>query len=247
MSSPAQGSLGFDSFVLAAATADLADEPVAREHADVVELRMDMAADGDGTAAPIDQLDDYDGELPVLATNRPTWEGGAATADEPDRLDALVAAAAHDAVVAVDLEVASLRTERGDAVAATVRDRGAAVVASRHDFEGTPPASTLRRLLHEAATLGDVGKLATTATSGADALRLLSATRAATGWGDRVATMAMGEPGRHTRAVAPVYGSRIGYAPVDPARATAPGQFDLATLARLVDELTGEAEPNPEA
>jgi 3-dehydroquinate dehydratase-1 len=49
--------------------------------------------------------------------------------------------------------------------------------------------------------------------------------------------MAMGEAGRHTRVVAPLYGSRIGYAPVDPARATAPGQYDLGTLSRLVDEL----------
>jgi len=49
--------------------------------------------------------------------------------------------------------------------------------------------------------------------------------------------MAMGEAGRHTRAVAPLYGSRIGYAPVDPDAATAPGQYDLATLAGLVDRL----------
>jgi 3-dehydroquinate dehydratase-1 len=51
--------------------------------------------------------------------------------------------------------------------------------------------------------------------------------------------MGMGEAGRHTRAVAPVYGSRLGYAPVDPADATAPGQYDLATLAELVDALGG--------
>jgi 3-dehydroquinate dehydratase-1 len=47
----------------------------------------------------------------------------------------------------------------------------------------------------------------------------------------------MGEAGRHSRAVAPLYGSRIAYAPVDPDRATAPGQFDLATLSDLVDRL----------
>jgi 3-dehydroquinate dehydratase-1 len=50
----------------------------------------------------------------------------------------------------------------------------------------------------------------------------------------------MGEPGRHTRAIAPVYGSRIGYAPLDPADATAPGQFDLATLADLLDALDAD-------
>jgi len=47
----------------------------------------------------------------------------------------------------------------------------------------------------------------------------------------------MGAAGRHTRAVAPLYGSRIGYAPVDPSAATAPGQYDLATLRDLVDRL----------
>ncbi|MFC6725501.1 type I 3-dehydroquinate dehydratase, partial [Halobium palmae] len=52
--------------------------------------------------------------------------------------------------------------------------------------------------------------------------------------------MAMGQPGRHTRAVAPVYGSRIGYAPVDPADATAPGQFDLGTLRTLIDLLASD-------
>ena len=78
-----------------------------------------------------------------------------------------------------------------------------------------------------------------TAESPADALRLLEATHAATTWGDTVATMAMGAAGSHTRAVAPVYGSRIGYAPVDPPDATAPGQYDLTTLRTLVDGLLG--------
>jgi 3-dehydroquinate dehydratase-1 len=49
--------------------------------------------------------------------------------------------------------------------------------------------------------------------------------------------MAMGAPGRHSRAVAPLYGSRIGYAPVESENATAPGQYDLATLRELVQSL----------
>ncbi|WP_152040636.1 type I 3-dehydroquinate dehydratase [Salinigranum salinum] len=234
--------LDFDSFVLCAATGSLADATTdaARAHADAVEFRMDLADD------PLGALEEYahesgdDPPLPVVATYRPTWEGGSFAGDESDRLDALVAAADHDAVGAVDVELETLRTERGRNVASDVRDRDAAVVASSHDFEGTPAASELRRLLHEAATAGDVGKLAVTADSRADALRLLEATHAATTWGARVATMAMGEAGSHTRAVAPVYGSCVGYAPVDPAEATAPGQYDLATLATLIDELTRE-------
>jgi 3-dehydroquinate dehydratase-1 len=58
--------------------------------------------------------------------------------------------------------------------------------------------------------------------------------------------VAVGEAGRHSRAVAPLYGSRIGYAPVDPDRATAPGQYDLATLRRLVETLESGPASRPE-
>jgi 3-dehydroquinate dehydratase-1 len=231
--------LSFDEFVLAAATADLGEEPAAREHADAVEFRMDMADD------PLESLDDYDGELPLIATNRPTWEGGEAA--EEGRLAALRAAAEYDAVAAIDVELAAITGEGAPAVAVDPEDGPAAVghahshdtrvVVSTHDFEGTPPREELARLLHDASEHGDVAKLAVTATDLDDALRVLGATRAAASDGLTVATMAMGAAGSHTRAVAPVYGSRIGYAPVDPARATAPGQYDLATLRGVVDAL----------
>jgi 3-dehydroquinate dehydratase-1 len=230
--------IDFESFVLAAATDTLADEPAAREHADAVEFRMDLASD------PLATLDDYDGELPLIATNRPAWEGGEA-ADGPDRLDALETAAEHDAVGAVDVELAAVTdgdAARADAtrVIEHAHAHDAAVIVSTHDFEATPPRDRLDELLGAAAEYGDVAKLAVTATDPGDVLALLAATWAATDEGRRVATMAMGEAGRHSRAVAPLYGSRIGYAPVDPASATAPGQYDLATLAALVAELEGE-------
>jgi 3-dehydroquinate dehydratase-1 len=218
----------FDSFRLAASTADLADEPAAREHADLVEFRMDLADD------PLDALDDYDGDIPLLCTNRAAWEGG--EADDAGRLETLERAAEHEAVVAVDVEVAAI-AEGAQSTVDRVHDHGAAVVASVHDFEGTPEGDELARQLARAAAAGDVGKLAVTTASRGDALRLLSVTHAMASEGATVATMGMGEAGRHTRAVAPVYGSRLGYAPVDPADATAPGQYDLATLAGLVDAL----------
>jgi len=228
----------FDSFTLVAATADLADERAARGVADLVEFRMDLAAD------PLDQLAAYDGELPLLVTNRPAWEGGEADGSDAAaaaRLDALEAALGNDAVAAVDLELAALRrSERAVAVADEADALGISVVVSVHDFERTPSERAMGSLLSAAASAGDVGKLAVTATDREDALALLSATHAADAAGERVATMAMGEAGRHTRAVAPVYGSKIGYAPVHAADATAPGQYDLETLAGLVDRLRSQ-------
>jgi 3-dehydroquinate dehydratase-1 len=227
----------FEEFVLAASTADLSEEPRAREHADAVEFRMDLASD------PLDQLAGYDGDLPLVVTNRASWEGG--EADGLGRYDALSTAIGHEAVAAVDVELAALRgthpdpTEESHATAlrAAAREAGVDVIASVHDFESTPEPAALTDLLADAASEGHVGKLATRATAPADALAMIEATHEATAAGHRVATMCMGEPGRHTRAVTPVYGSKIGYAPVNPAEATAPGQYPLTALRELVDGL----------
>ena len=221
--------LSFESFTLAAATADLADELAAREHADCVEFRMDMAAE------PLAALEGYDGASPLIATNRPEWEGGEWRGE--GRIEALETAVEHDAVRAVDVELATLSNGHGHGLVERAAELDVAVIVSTHDLEGTPPRPELGRLLTRAGEVGDVAKLAVTAADRADALDLLAATRAHAAEGAAVATMAMGEAGRHTRAVAPVYGSRIGYAPVDPADATAPGQYDLETLRSLVDAL----------
>lgn len=229
--------LSFDSFVLTASTADLSEEPAAREHASAVEFRLDLAPD------PLDALAAYDGELPLLVTNRPTWEGGKATS-EADRFDELTRAIDHERVGAVDIELRALTGGAPKAAADRARElrslasqTNVSVVASVHDFDRTPGPKRLSALLERASDEGDVGKLATTARDRTDALALLTATHEATQTGQRVATMGMGEAGRHTRAVAPLYGSRIGYAPVDPEQATAPGQYDLATLRSLVGSL----------
>ena len=226
--------MDFDGFTLVASTADLDEEPRARTHADAIEFRMDLA---DG---PLDALASYDGELPILATNRADWEGG--EAGEEGRLDALADACTVDAVEAIDVELAAIGDGTADDLLETARERDVRIVVSAHDFEGTPPRPALVRTLTEAGEYGDVAKLAVTAESRADALALLSTTEQLTRHGESVATMAMGEVGRHTRAVAPVYGSRIGYAPVDPDAATAPGQYDLASLDRLVGRLSPKRE-----
>lgn len=234
--------IDFREFTLCASTAELGVEPAAREAgADALEFRLDLAEE------PLVALDDYDGDLPVLVTNRVAWEGGEA-ADDAARLDALETAVEHDTVGAVDVELRALldgdEDEDGDAaehdasrVVDAARENRASVVVSYHDFERTPFRQDMRGFLGNALEHGDVAKLAVTAADHTDAVDLLTVTHEYELEGKPVATMAMGEPGRHTRAVAPVYGSKIGYAPVDPTEATAPGQYDVATLRRLVDDL----------
>lgn len=227
----------FEEFVLAASTGDLSEEPMAREHADAIEFRLDLASDG------VDQLAGYDGQLPLLVTNRLQREGGRALAGQT-RLDELCRAVEHPAVEAVDIELDSIQTGNGVRVVDHARNHDVAVVVSTHDFEATPDRETLRSTLARACESGDVGKLAVTAQSPDDVLDVLRVTRTATVEGDHVATMAMGDVGRHSRVVAPLYGSRLGYAPVTAAAATAPGQYDLATFRTVLDQLDGELAPN---
>ena len=219
----------FASFVLAAATADLTEEPAARAHAHAVEFRMDRATD------PLDALAAYDGDLPLLATNRVASEGGEAPTGER-RLAVLERAAEHSTVAAIDIELATVE-KKETRVAEHAREHGTKVVVSVHDFAGTPSRAEMTDLLARAGEYGDIAKLAVTAESSEDVLDLLAVTREHEAAGHRAATMAMGEVGKHSRAIAPLYGSKIGYAPVDPEKATAPGQYDLATLAGLVDAL----------
>ncbi|UWG47262.1 3-dehydroquinate dehydratase [Halanaeroarchaeum sp. HSR-CO] len=226
--------MDFDGFVLAASTGDLNEEPAAREHADAVEFRMDLADD------PLADLEGYDGTLPLLVTNRPEWEGGE-RADGPERIGELVTAVSFDAVEAVDVELDALIDtdvhEDASEVLAAAESADVQTVVSSHDFERTPDLSELADRLAQLCALGDVGKLAVTAEHSGQVLDLLRVTYEFSRAGERVATMAMGQPGRHSRVVAPLYGSSIGYAPVDPANATAPGQYDLAQLRTLVDAL----------
>ncbi len=194
--------MDFESFTLLAATDDLGVEPAARVDADGLELRMDFADE------PLAQLDAYDGDLPILVTNRPTWEGGEA-ADTAGRLDALETALEHDAVTAVDLELAALEGA-GDhdagRVADAARDRGASVVVSTHNFESTPDREAIVSRLERACAHGDVGKMASTAQSPDDVLAMLGATRELTAEGEPVATMCMGRlaatPGLSPRCTA---------------------------------------------
>lgn len=225
----------FDRFILAGATDELAVEARARGTADALEFRMDLAED------PLAQLEAYNGELALIATNRIENEGGAVPEGETRRAT-LRSAIDDEAVAAVDLELSAVAAGDVDAL----RDRAAAtdtaVIVSAHEFDGTPTRDAMAETLRRAAEAGDVGKLAVRATTMEDVLDLLVVTLERTRAGDRVATVAMGPIGRHSRAVTPLYGSKIGYAPVDAEDATAPGQYDLETLASLVRALRGDNE-----
>lgn len=220
--------MNLDRFTLAATTNDLTREKHVREWADVVEFRMDSADD------PLTQLAEYDGELSIIATNRGQWFGG--QAHDSGRLDTLFEAAKFDAVRIVDIE---LETARGTSwVLEAFQKEDVDLIISFHEFDSTPDLPTLKAIFEDCARYGDIAKVATYANERRDALRMLQAINDATTDGLRVAGISMGELGRHTRAVAPLYGSKLGYAPMKSDKSEyAPGQIPIDELASLIKTL----------
>ena len=220
------GGMTVDDFALAATTNDLTREADARGVADLVEFRMDRAEE------PIEQLAAYDGELPILATNRNRWFGG--KAGDTGRLDTLFAASRFDAVAYVDLELETVRAKEW--ILGEFRGNDVELIVSHHDFEATPEDDVLRAIVDECAGYGDVAKVATSPEDLSDTLTLLRVLHEATEAGIDAAGIAMGPIGSHTRVVGHVYGSTLGYAPLtDDDSEYAPGQIPLRRLRALVE------------
>ena len=215
-----------EEFALAATTNDLTRESDARGVADLIEFRMDKAEN------PVKQISAYEGELPIIATNRTRWFGG--KANDSGRLDDLFAASRSEHVRFVDIELETARAK--DWIVNEFRGNDVQVIISHHDFEETPEKEVLDAIIKQCSEYGDIAKVAAFPQDNADALTLLEAITTANQQGIDVAGISMGEIGSHTRAIAHLYGSKLGYAPLA-ADSTdyAPGQIPLEKLRSLVE------------
>lgn len=212
-------------------------EALATQAVDLVEWRVDpllaaLEPASDRRAAIEEAWEEAVSQapLPVLATIRTTVEGGAAelSASEYAELVALLAGLAD----AVDVEIA-----RAGAHSLIIRahEAGAAVIASFHDFNETPPDDTLAALYAQMAESGaDVLKVACRVTTPEDALRVLAAQIGAHREHRRpIIGIGMGEAGAITRiAGAPLF-SAATFASVGVS--SAPGQFTVEETRKGLD------------
>ena len=182
-------------------------------HGDMVELRLDGVSDLDLPGA-------LEGRrVPVVATCRPTWEGGRFDGTEYERASILSRALELGAEF-VDVEWRATQQSNGDFTAIVRRDP-ARVVISSHDFDGVP-----RDLQDRVRAMRSVGagsiKVAVAVSRLTETLPLKDIGAA----GDAI-VIGMGEAGLPSRLLAAHYGSRWTYA----GRGVAPGQLPAETMA----------------
>lgn len=191
------------------------------EGADAIEFRADLvsAARAEATLARVTEIATR-ARTPLVLTLRPVAEGGGFEGGWDESAAMLIRLAPR--VQVLDLELA-----RPDlaSLARELRSIGLSLVVSHHDFGGQPAARRLRVLARRALAAGDLAKLAVTPSSHAQVLELYELLLDAPG---PLCVIGMGEVGRQSRLMAPLFGSALTYGHAG--RALAPGQLDVAGL-----------------
>ncbi|HEX4999791.1 MAG TPA: type I 3-dehydroquinate dehydratase, partial [Terriglobia bacterium] len=172
---------------------------------DAVEARLDYLKDPrDVSSVRWDAL-----PVPVIATCRGRDRGGSFDGSAEEEI-AILANAARNGAAYVDLDYRIARPVAG-----------ATVIASYHDFSGTP--ESLGTIMERVASAeAGVAKIATQVTSWTDNSRLLDLLRR--DWKKPVIVLGMGDIGQVTRIAGPARGSFLTFAAPSVARAAAPGQ-----------------------
>ena len=189
--------------------------------ADILELRIDLISED-----PVKILIELKKlGLPIIITNRMKEEGGAWPGSETERIRKLISLIPY--ADAVDIERIA---EKRDMVVQETKNAGKKVIISTHDFQNTPDIEVMAGFIRESFEKGaDIAKLAVMPHSLNDVLRLLGVTLNSSG---HVCTIAMGETGKHSRVMAPIYGSVMTYGYVD--IPVAPGQLRVDELKNML-------------
>lgn len=211
----------------------------AKMGADLLEIRLDFLGIRDlETAAETIRKVKFETGIPVVLTNRSSTEGGKWEGKETDRIELLTnLVSLKDGPDAVDIELSAGREAIG-LVVKEAKACGKTVIVSSHDFLKTPAFQEMKIILQEAFLAGaDIAKLAVMPHSRKDVLDLLRVALDTREAGNAVCAIAMGKLGKHTRVIAPFYGSVLTYAAVDSTVSAAPGQFQVDEVKKIMELL----------
>ena len=192
---------------------------------DLIEIRFDYSLE------PIDPSQIRDAtETPLIATNRPVYQGGLSKEAEEGRHGTLYEACEAGFEYA-DVELAAPAS--GDAVT-HVHDTGSRCILSHHDFEATPMLEEFNRLHAQAKSMGaDMVKLVGTANCYGDNIIYLTYLSAKPG----NVSFGMGQYGVPSRLLSPLMGGAFTYASTAEGAESAPGQLTLSKMRELYEDM----------
>lgn len=181
---------------------------------DLCEIRLDLCR---FDHKQIEQL--FGSHKKLLATFRP------GVVSEQERMDAMKTAIKAGAAF-VDIEIETDLPFKKTMIDFAKQHQCASII-SYHNYDLTPPASTLENIIEEGFSCGaKIVKIASLVKTTQDNAALMSVYS-----GDRrLVVFGMGEKGMITRIAAPLMGAEFTFAAPDEKNATAPGQLSYKKL-----------------
>ncbi|UCH38240.1 MAG: type I 3-dehydroquinate dehydratase [Candidatus Bathyarchaeota archaeon] len=204
-------------------------EKAEKNGANLIEIRMDHLREK-SILKKVRQITD----LPLIATNRSTREGGVFEGSESRRIQQLFDAANSDFDY-IDVE---LSTENSKIIIQRLADVGAQTIISSHNYSMTPDLQHLHQLFQEElSTHADICKIVTLANTFQDNVRCLQFLDEGVKKG-RLTAFCMGKIGVISRLLSPLFGGEFTYASVYSSKETAPGQLTITEM-RMFYEVLG--------
>lgn len=204
-------------------------ERVESNRADFIEVRLDRLRN-------FNELSDIANcsRVPMIATNRSIRHQGKFLGSEAERKQILLNAAGNGfEYVDVELSASGLEDILGN-----LREMGVKAIISFHDFDKTPSSPRMGKILEqEIASGADICKVVTMARSSEDnltTLNFLSKARERA----KMVCFAMGELGKPSRLLSPLFGAFFTIASLERSEETAPGQLTIREM-RIIYETLG--------
>jgi 3-dehydroquinate dehydratase-1 len=205
----------------------------------MIEWRVDAflgAESPNAIRAVLSDLKEIVSDTVLVYTLRSQNQGGLLALPEDTILDIHQVAAESGIVDLIDVEY--FEGKRPKREIAQLKASGVHVIASHHDFDGTPERGVIRTLLEQIAESGaDIVKLAVMPQSRADVLALLEETSFFHEIypGQPLITMSMGSLGVVSRIAGETFGSCVTFGAGS--RASAPGQLPMNDLENILNSL----------
>lgn len=203
-------------------------EKAENQHADFIEIRLD-------SLKKHNQLADiaHCSNTPLIATNKSTNCQDNFSGSETERKQILMEAA-KNGFEYVDI---GLSTPKLKNITSNLREMGTKPIVSFHDFNETPSSSQLNKILRkEIAGGAGVCKIVTTAKLVEDNLTVLDFVSKASK-NAKIVCFSMGELGKPSRLLSPVFGAFFTFASLEGERKTASGQLTIQELRSVYEAL----------
>jgi 3-dehydroquinate dehydratase type I len=196
--------------------------------ADLVEVRFDCL-EKIGNLANLSKST----RLPLIATNKLQSEKGFFAGTESERRQTLASAAKNGfEYVDVDFSI----SKRSETIS-ILKALGAKPIVSYHKFDGILAASAMEKILNEAIGSGaGLCKIVLTAKQVEDNLPVLSFVSFASTKA-KIVCFCMGDLGKISRLLSPMFGAAFTFASLDHGSQTAPGQMTIQEMRRSYELL----------